>query len=92
MGIWVARALTFQNILMIGKWEKWRLFFINYNPWLLEEKWRTFWVGEKERMANFQLDLFIAPTLGLLETLVRLVLFGGLGLIFLPRKHLGVDF
>ena len=43
-------------------------------------------------MANFQLDLFIAPTLGLLETLVRLVLFGGLGLIFLPRKHLGVDF
>ena len=79
-----------------GRWEKWRFCFANYNPWLLEEKWRTFWAEEKAGTKNFQLDFFIARTLRLLEILFRVVFFGGQGLqwglVFVPRKRLGAYF
>ena len=91
MWIWVVGALTFHEVLTTGRWEKWRICFVNYNPWLLEGKWRTFGVGEKARMTNFQSDFFIASRdpfpFSIIWRLCALV-----RVLFLLGKRLGADF
>ena len=37
VGSWVVEVLTFQDTLMIGRWERWSLCIGNFILWLLEE-------------------------------------------------------
>ena len=93
---WAAGILTFQDILMIGRWKRWRACSRNCNLWSWKEMWRMSRAGKKVRMTFSQLDPSTTPSQGPLVILFLRVLFEGLGLrwgwAFFLGKRLGTKF